>query len=84
MTLKNRVEEALESSGIPRAGEQQRGWLAEANRSALRLYWGYGEPVIKTDQARSYLSQCSYALTSAGFQVREPAKADSTYLEILE
>jgi hypothetical protein len=84
MTLKNRVEEALETSGIPRAGEQQRGWLAESNRSALRLYWGYGEPVIKTGHARSYLSQCSHALTRAGFQVREPAKADSAYLEILE
>jgi hypothetical protein len=84
MTLKNRVEEALVTSGIPRAGEQQRGWLAEAGRPALRLYWGYGEPVIKTELARSYLSQCSQALTQAGFQVREPAKAGSLYLEILE
>jgi hypothetical protein len=84
MSLKDRVEEALEVSGIPRAGEQQRGWLAESGRPALKLFWGYGEPAIKTAQARSYLAQCSYALTQAGFQVREPAKADSTYLEVLE
>jgi hypothetical protein len=84
MTLKNRVEDALEKSGIPRAGEQQRGWLAESGRPGLRLYWGYGEPVIKTEQARSYLSQCSQALTRAGFRIRQPARADTAYVEIVE
>jgi hypothetical protein len=82
MTLKDRVEEALEITGIPRAGEQQRGWLAESNRPAVRLYWGYGAPVIKAAEARSYLSQCSQALTQAGFQVRAPAN-NGPYLEIL-
>jgi hypothetical protein len=82
MTLKDRVEEALAMTGIPRAGEQQRGWVAESNRPAVRLYWGYGAPVIKATEARSYLSQCSQALTQAGFQVRAPAN-NGAYLEIL-
>jgi len=82
MTLKDRVEEALEMTGIPRAGEQQRGWLAESNRPVVRLYWGYGAPVIKAVEARSYLAQCSQALTQAGFQVREPAN-HGNYLEII-
>jgi len=84
MTLKDRVEEALESTGIPRAGEQQRGWLSESKRPNVRLYWGYGEPVMKAAAARSYLSQCSNVLTRAGFQVREPAKEDGSYIEIYE
>ena len=83
MTLKNRVEQALEGSGIPRAGEQQRGWLAKSRQTAVRLYWGYGEPVITTELAHSYLAQCSHVLIRAGFHLRDSANRDGEYIDVL-
>jgi hypothetical protein len=83
MTLNNRVEAALDVSGIPRAGEQQRGWLAESGRTTVRLYWGYGEPVIKNGTAHSYLAQCSQVLIQAGFHLGDSPKGDGAYVEVL-
>jgi len=83
MTLTERVEQALENTGIPRAGVQQRGWHVEHSRSSVRLYWGYGEPIEKSREARNFLGQCSLVLAQAGFTMREPAKDASTCIEIL-
>jgi hypothetical protein len=82
-TLKDRVEQALETAGIPRAGEQQRGWFTETKRSAVHLCWGYGKPVARAAEARSFLGQCSHVLSRAGFQLGESKGSSGAYLEIV-
>lgn len=84
LTLKDRVEQALETAGVPRAGEGQRGWVAETARGTVRVYWGYGEPVLKSAQAQSSLGQCFHLLTDAGFTMPEKMFKDREgYIEVL-
>jgi hypothetical protein len=82
-TLRERVEEALETAGVPRAGALQRGWFTEVKRSAVHVHWGYGEPAMKAMVARSFLGQCSHILDRAGFQLGETKDMSETHLEIM-
>jgi hypothetical protein len=83
-TLMQRVELALSTAGIPKAGEQQRGWVSESSRGTVRLYWGYGEPALKLEKAQSPLGQCYYLLIDAGFTMPEKMfNARGSYIEVL-
>ncbi|MFN0070943.1 MAG: hypothetical protein ACKVVP_05570 [Chloroflexota bacterium] len=84
MTLVQRVEQALETAGIPKAGGQRRGYMSESSRGIVRLYWGYGEPALKVTSAQSSLGQCYHLLVSEGFSMQQKMFKDrESYIEVL-